>query len=191
MRRAAAPESRPLTGLLFVPYVVTRLYLFSHYPRCGEDAFITFRTARNLLHFGAPTFNPGEASWPASSPLWLAWCALGLSVFANIEWWAHLGSLLAECLLIVGVGRLISTRAAIAFGILMAVYQPAAALSLSGIEMFAMVAAFAWALLGSRTALVLLSVLTTGRCDAGAGGGLAMAARTGGPSCWDPWCGWR
>lgn len=140
-----------------IAYAVTRVAWFCLLPRCAEDAYITFRAARNLLWYGAPTFNPGEPSWPASSPLWVGWMFPGIAMGVDVDAWAHLGSLIAEVLLLVAVRRLIDLRAAIAFGIMLAFYQCAIAISLSGIEMFAMVSAFAWALTGNKTALAILA----------------------------------
>jgi hypothetical protein len=75
-----------------------------------------------------------------------------------VEWWARLGSLATEVALLIAVARLLNRRAAIALGILLAFFQCAVALSLSGIEMYAMVALFAWALLGRPVALALLVI---------------------------------
>lgn len=141
---------------LLAGYAATRLAFFAAFPHCAEDAFITFRAARTFLWTLRPTFNPHEASWPASSPLWVAYSALGLLTHVSIELWAQLGSLTAECFLIAAVWRMIGSRGAVCFAILLAGFQVAIAISLSGIEMYAMCAAFAWALLGNRWAMGLL-----------------------------------
>lgn len=137
-------------------FIATRMAYYLVHPHCAEDFFLTARAARTWLETGAPTFNAGLPSWPASSPLWLGWCALGLGIGAPIEWWARLGSLVAECFLLVAIWRMAGQRVAIAFAILLAFFQHAITISLSGIEMYAMCAAFAWALLGNRLALTLL-----------------------------------
>ncbi len=66
-----------------------------------DDAFISFRYAKNLVEGRGLVFNAGERVEGFSNPLWTLWCALGLKVGADVETWAiawglvfHAGSLL-------------------------------------------------------------------------------------------------
>lgn len=48
-----------------------------------DDAWIHLAYARNLLHYGYFTYNPGEIETGATSPLWVVTLALGLAVLRN------------------------------------------------------------------------------------------------------------
>jgi len=51
-------------------------YVFSLTPDPCEDAYITFRFARNLADGNGPVFNPGERVEGYSNPLWMAFIAI-------------------------------------------------------------------------------------------------------------------
>lgn len=55
-----------------------------------DDAYISFRYARNLVRGFGLVYNPGEYVEGFSNPLWTLWCALGLRFGAPVELWAKL-----------------------------------------------------------------------------------------------------
>ena len=67
-------------------------------PRTIDDAFITFRYARNLLNGAGFVYNPGEQVLGTTTPLYtLLMAALsGLSRSANFPWIALLINALAD-----------------------------------------------------------------------------------------------
>lgn len=59
----------------------------------SDDAFISFRYARNLIEGHGLVFNVGERVEGYSNFLWTLWCALGLQLGVSAENWANLGSI--------------------------------------------------------------------------------------------------
>jgi arabinofuranosyltransferase len=96
-RAVAEPSLLALAALLF--FVLVRY----HFGDFADDAFISFRYARNLLAGLGPVFNPGEAVEGFSSPLWLGLLAVGGWAGLPLPAWAGgLGvALLALCLVFV------------------------------------------------------------------------------------------
>ena len=70
-----------------IPAVLLAAGAWSH-RWVSDDAFITFRSAVNLVHGYGPVFNPGERVESSTSTLWellLAFCAL-FRRFVAVEW---------------------------------------------------------------------------------------------------------
>jgi hypothetical protein len=134
-----APFLLPLLLLL-----VTRLALWWHIPFASEDAYITFRYARNLGAGLGLIYNPGERVFGFSSPLWTVWCALGWMVTRNLELWTRGTTLLSEIVILVLLGALLrrtaSNAAAWCFTFFFAVWPYFAAVSISGMENTVMLA---------------------------------------------------
>jgi hypothetical protein len=59
----------------------------------ADDAFISFRYARNLVEGHGLVFNVGERVEGFSNLAWTLWCALGLSLGAHAEAWTTAWSL--------------------------------------------------------------------------------------------------
>jgi len=55
-----------------------------------DDAFISFRYARNLVEGHGLVYNPGERVEGYSNFLWTLWCALGLGMRIPAEIWAQI-----------------------------------------------------------------------------------------------------
>ncbi len=73
-----------------------------------DDAFITFRYARNLVLGNGLVFNPGERVEGYTNFLWTLWMALGLRLGAGVEAWSQLSSgacYLASLLLLIADSR--------------------------------------------------------------------------------------
>jgi len=60
-----------------------------------DDAFISFRYARNLVDGAGLVFNPGERVEGYTNPLWTVWAALGLRLGFSAENWANAWGLAA------------------------------------------------------------------------------------------------
>ncbi len=59
-----------------------------------DDAFISFRYARNLIEGHGLVYNPGERVEGYSNLLWTLWCAFGLWVRVPAETWAQIWGVL-------------------------------------------------------------------------------------------------
>lgn len=85
----------------------TRALLWATIPVAAEDAYITFRYAKNLAIGNGLLYNPGEHVMGFTSPLWTIWNALGWRLTASpVEWsrfWAVAGDALT---LVLGAGLL-------------------------------------------------------------------------------------
>ena len=72
-----------MSGIL--PYAVFAAMLFLYFTMTVDDAYITFRYARNLLHGHGPVFNIGERVEGFTSPLHLLLSALLMVVLPGID----------------------------------------------------------------------------------------------------------
>ncbi|HEY2509735.1 MAG TPA: hypothetical protein VGI39_02730 [Polyangiaceae bacterium] len=54
----------------------------------SDDAFVSFRYARNLVEGHGLVFNPGERVEGYTNPLWTLWIALGMRLGASPERWS-------------------------------------------------------------------------------------------------------
>src|SRR5580692_4725588 len=61
----------------------------------SDDAFISFRYAKNLVRGVGLVFNVGERVEGYSHPLWTVWIAAGLKLGASAERWANAWSIAA------------------------------------------------------------------------------------------------
>src|SRR5262245_41630732 len=132
-------------ALLVAGRVALSLYL----PFAAEDAYITFRYARNFASGFGLVFNPGEHVFGFSSPLWTVWMAAGFKLGAPPVMWARVSTLASElAALVVVAGMLkqqISNRSAWCFAFFWAVWPYFGAVSVSGMENQAMVGLIALA----------------------------------------------
>lgn len=156
-----------------------RAALWGVLPLANEDAYITFRFARNLAAGHGLTYNPGERTFGFTSPLWTLWCALGQRLFGDPLIWTRLSAIAADAITLVILTRMLerhaSRTAAWVFALGFAAWPLFPALAVSGLEMSAMnacIALVAWALeRRARTTGVALAALALVRPE-----GLAAAA---------------
>jgi len=115
-RRAGAGAA-----LRLVPWLVTAAALALGAWRAAEawwttdDAFISFRYARNLVEGQGLVFNPGERVEGFTNLLWTLWVAAGLALGAGAEAWANacgLAAYLATGVLLTAAPRLVGSRLA-------------------------------------------------------------------------------
>src|SRR5438034_8934210 len=99
--RATHPATRVLTVLAIAVGVGYALRLWW----TSDDAYISFRYARNLVHGLGLVYNAGERVEGYSNFLWTLWCALGLRLGCAPETWANVSSIAcyAATLLLLGV----------------------------------------------------------------------------------------
>lgn len=135
-----------------IALVVLRLSLWRLIPFAAEDAYITFRYARNFADGMGLVFNPGERVFGFSSPLWTLWLSAGFRFGTPPVPWTRATSLAADLVVLYafttlirrGVGR----PAAWCFAFFFAVWPYFSAVSLSGMEPSLMLALIALAALG-------------------------------------------
>jgi hypothetical protein len=160
-----APFLVPLALLL-----LTRAYFWRLLPFASEDAYITFRYARNLARGLGLVFNPGERVMGYTSPLWTVWNALGIALGKDPVAWSRATSVLLEAVALVLVTRMLlrafGAAAAWTFALFFAGWTFFAAMSVSGMEnsaFFALLALAAWLVerksLFSGVALGLLALM--------------------------------
>lgn len=144
--------------------VVTRVALSVFVPNPAEDAYITFRFARNLANGFGLVFNPGQPVFGFSSPLWTLWMALGFKLGAPPAAWARLTTLALEWITLVVVvamlRRTYGNRSAWCFAFFFALWPYFSAVSISGMENQAMVGtiALAAALCAARSPVAGLAI---------------------------------
>ena len=118
--------------------VVTRIALSLFVPYAAEDAYITFRFARNLANGFGLVFNPGQPVFGFSSPLWTLWMALGFKLGTPPAVWARLTTLALEGIALVAVvtmlRRTFGNRSAWCFAFFFALWPYFSAVSISGME---------------------------------------------------------
>ena len=118
---------------------VCRAVLLLGTPASAEDAFITFRYARNLASGQGLVYNPGEHVMGFTSPLWTVRNALGIAVIGNPIPWAVLWSVIADLFTLLVGGALVAatagTASAWAFTFFFAAWPYFSALAVSGMEM--------------------------------------------------------
>jgi len=149
--RAGAPPAT--TGILDLrePWLVPALALVTlrllaayAVPLAAEDAYITFRYARNLAHGFGLVFNPGERVLGFSSPLWTLWSTLGFSIGMSPVLWTRLSSLAADLVVLFTFTALLRRHAgrpsAWCFAFFYAAWPYFSAVSVSGMEMTLMLA---------------------------------------------------
>jgi hypothetical protein len=110
-------------------------------PRTIDDAFITFRYARNLLAGSGLVYNAGEHVLGTTTPLYACLLAAiaGVTRSENYPWLALLVNSLADaltCLLLVDLGRRLSGRRAVGLlaGLLWAIAPMSVTFAIGGME---------------------------------------------------------
>jgi arabinofuranosyltransferase len=149
---AAAQAPSPLAWLdLRGPYLVpallllvTRAWFATRIPFAAEDAYITFRYARNFAHGLGPVFNAGEKVFGFTSAPWMAWTALGLAFGQDPVLWTRVTLVIADLVTLFAMASLLERHASRAsawcFGMFLAAWPYFAALAGTGLEMGAMLA---------------------------------------------------
>jgi hypothetical protein len=124
-----------------------------------DDAFISFRYARNLVEGAGLVFNPGEQVEGYTNPLWTVWAAAGLRLGFSAENWANAWGLAAylASIALLGLNGLALGRARPHAGWLLplaaigaALHQQWQAFAVSGLE----TAAFTFLLVAGYLAVV-------------------------------------
>ncbi len=119
--------------------VISRLWFAVHVGGASEDAYISFRYARNWAQGLGPVFNAGEKVFGYSSPVWVSWLALGMRLGQDPLLWARCTSLAADVVTVATVGHMLlraySSASAWCFGVIFAMWPYWASLSMSGLEM--------------------------------------------------------
>ncbi len=111
-------------------------------PRTIDDAFITFRYARNLLEGNGPVFNPGERVLGTTTPLYMGLLAIvslplggAKAPFPDIAMVVNALADALTCLLLIGIGRKLRFPAAgWAAAILWAVSPMSVTFAVGGME---------------------------------------------------------
>ena len=97
-------------GPYLIPLVLllgARAAMWVLIPVASEDAYISFRYARNLAVGNGLVYNPGERVLGFTSPLWTLWCALGLRLFHDPIAWSRGWAIAADTLTLLGLGGLL------------------------------------------------------------------------------------
>lgn len=168
--------------------LVARVALWIVLPYASEDAYITFRFARNLAAGHGFVFNPGAPVFGFTSPPWTLWMAAGEALLHAPLALARATALIADFATILIAGRLlerhVDARCAWAFTLFYAAWPLFPAVAMSGMENSPMIAL-----------LLVAALLAHARHPAG-GPALALLA------LWRPegvvaacvvalWAGWR
>jgi hypothetical protein len=177
--RASALVTPVWVGLVLL--AAARAALWALLPHANEDAYITFRFARNLAEGGGLAYNAGERTFGFTSPLWTLWCALGQRLFGDPLVWARLTAVAADGVTLVILTRMLerhaSRTAAWVFALGFAAWPLFPALAVSGLEMSVMNACLAlsvWAVeRGSRAAGPTLALLALMRPEGLVAAGIA------------------
>jgi arabinofuranosyltransferase len=154
----AAPAERPrllptwrelieIRGPYLLPLIAllaTRAACAFMLPLAAEDAYITFRYAKNLAIGNGLVFNPGERVIGFTSMPWTLWNALGIALVNDPVPWARATNLAAGVVTLLLMGRLLVRYAGVAaaacFTWFFAAWPYFAAVSNSGMESPALVA---------------------------------------------------
>lgn len=116
-----------------------RVLFWLKLPAAFEDAYITFRYARNLAEGHGLVYNVGERVMGFSSPLWTLWCSLGVLAAHDPVIWARGTSLVCDLVTILVVGNMlrrhVSNTSAWMFNLFFALWPYFSVMSASGLEM--------------------------------------------------------
>lgn len=181
MRSISWPRSVTPVGAGLGLLAIARAALWAILPLANEDAYITFRFARNLAAGAGLTYNPGERTFGFTSPLWTLWCALGDRLFGDPLVWTRLTAIAADAVTLVILTRMLerhaSRAAAWVFALGFAAWPLFPALAVSGLEMSvmnALLALVAWTLeRGSRGTGPALAALALVRPEGLVAAGIA------------------
>jgi hypothetical protein len=161
----------PLIALL-----AARILYAYFIPVAAEDAYITFRYARNFATGHGLVFNPGERVMGFTSPLWTMWMALGLALHAPPVAWARGCAMLADAVTLVVIAgalrRTVSNSAAFCFAAFFAAWPYFPAIAASGMESSLVLALLAlsasWVARRHPAAIVALAALAVSRPEGAA-----------------------
>jgi hypothetical protein len=130
------PRQPFLVSLLLL--LAARLVFWTTLPYAAEDAYITFRYAKNLAIGNGLQYNPGERVMGFTSPLWTVWCALGYRLSgAPVDWarfWSVAGEAVTMVLMAVLLRRHAGRASAWCFAFFFAAWPFLAATAVSGME---------------------------------------------------------
>jgi hypothetical protein len=173
--KAASPAPERLQALkpshpVLIPWLLmlaSRITMAWTQPFASEDAYITFRFARNLAEGAGLVYNPGEHVMGFTSPVWTVWCALGFLLHVDPVWWTRLTSIATDAAIIWIAADMLRRRhsetAAWAFTLFFAAWPLFAASAMSGLEsnvFLFLIFACAWTIeRRSRLAGALLGLL--------------------------------
>ena len=165
-RALADPRGPFLIPLLLLAF--SRAVYAWRIPLAAEDAYITFRYARNLVAGHGLVFNPGERVMGFTSPLWTLWIALGIRVGGDPMIWARISAVFADAVTLLLVtsmlARSVSKVPALIFGVFFAMWPYFSAVAVSGMEN------------GPMLALIVVAAALAERRSALAGPALAALA---------------
>ena len=156
------PRQPWLAALLLV--LLSRWIFTTYIPLAAEDAYITFRYARNFANGIGLVFNPGEQVMGFSSPLWTLWSSLAFKLHVEPEVWTRLTTLLGDMVsafaMVTLLRRHASVAAAWAFGIFFGAWPFFGAISTAGMEtsMFFTLISLSALLLDQRSPLTGLAI---------------------------------
>ncbi len=160
------PRGPFLVPLLLL--VIARVIAWAILPLAAEDAYITFRYARNLAAGNGLVYNPDERVMGFTSTPWALWSTLGILFLKNPVLWSRITNLIADAVTLLLLGqmlrRYVGGAAAASFTWFFATLMYFAVVSASGMEssFFLMLIVLAAALLEARhiaagTALALVA----------------------------------
>lgn len=171
-----------LVGLVLV--LVSRLVMFHFVPRPCEDAFITFRYARNLALGNGLTYNPGEWVMGFTSLPWTLWNSLGYLLAGSCEAWSRYSSLACDLGTVLIVSRILPGTASWCFAIGFGLLPMFSGICASGMEMSAGI--FALSLLAWRRSWWSLVIAGTMRPETMLASGV-ITALSGWRRLWPGW----
>lgn len=118
--------------------VLSRGILGAMLPLASEDAYITYRYARNFAMGLGPVFNPGERVMGFTSPLWMSWNALGWLLTHDPVLWSRLWTIVGDAVTLVTAAwlltRHVSRTSAWCFAFAFAVWIAFTGVAISGME---------------------------------------------------------
>jgi hypothetical protein len=118
--------------------LVARAIAWVQLPLASEDAYITFRYARQLASGHGLVYNPHEHVMGFSSPVWTIWNALSFLLWSDPVTWSRVTSIGADIVTLVCIGRLLERHvgraSAWCFTFFFAAWPFFSAVSVSGME---------------------------------------------------------
>lgn len=150
----ADPRGPFLIPLLLL--LIARIVTWYLIPVSAEDAYITYRFARNFAVGNGLVYNPGTHVFGFTSIPWTLWSALGIWLVHDPVPWTRAWTVLADVSTLVLMGHMLkrhaSSRAAWCFTFFFACWPYFSAVAVSGMESSVFLASIVWAaaLIGAR-----------------------------------------